>query len=251
MVADMSDEEIWRLQRGGHDPTEDLRGLRRGREARTGQPTVILAKTVKGYGLGKAGESINIAHQLKKPGVEAAARLPRPLPHPDPRRGARRGPVLQAGPENSAEMQYLRERREALGGSTRNGRTPGRAPRDPGPRPRSSRARLEGTGEPRDLHHHGLRAPAHGAHARQAAIGPRVVPIVADEARTFGMEGLFRTLGIYAAKGQLYDPVDADQVMYYREDAKGQILQEGITEAGAFSSWIAAATSYTNVHGCR
>jgi pyruvate dehydrogenase E1 component len=148
-------------------------------------------------------------------------------------------------PDNSAEMQYLRERREALGGflpARRRAAAPLELPDFD-----AFASQTEGTGD-REISTTMAFVRILTALTRDSVIGSHVVPIVPDEARTFGMEGLFRTLGIYAAKGQLYDPVDADQVMYYKEDAKGQILEEGITEAGAMSSWIAAATSYSS-HG--
>jgi pyruvate dehydrogenase E1 component len=240
MVADMSDEEIWRLQRGGHDP-QKIYAAYAAAVKHEGQPTVILAKTVKGYGLGKAGESINIAHQLKKPGVEAvrAFRDRYRIPIPDER--LEEVPFYKP-PDNSAEMQYLRERREALGGYYPQRRILA----DPLEIPAFDifSKQTEGTGK-RQMSTTMAFVRMLIELTRDRRIRDRIVPIVADEARTFGMEGLFRTLGIYAARGQLYDPVDADQVMYYKEDSKGQILQEGITEAGGLSSWIAAATSYT------
>ncbi|MDJ0850409.1 MAG: pyruvate dehydrogenase (acetyl-transferring), homodimeric type [Myxococcota bacterium] len=243
MVADLSDEEIWRLQRGGHDPQKIYAAYAAAMKSE-GKPTVILAKTVKGYGLGQAGESINIAHQLKKPGKEALGAFRDRYRIPIPDEQLEEAPFYKP-PENSAEMQYLRERREALGGYYPQRRLVAEPLEVPGFE--AFESLTQGTGE-REISTTMAFVRILTALTRDKQIGPRVVPIVADEARTFGMEGLFRTLGIYAAKGQLYDPVDADQVMYYKEDKKGQILQEGITEAGAFSSWIAAATSYT-IHG--
>ncbi|MBW2314039.1 MAG: pyruvate dehydrogenase (acetyl-transferring), homodimeric type [Deltaproteobacteria bacterium] len=241
MVEDMTDDEIWALQRGGHDPAKVYAAYAQAMQ-HTGQPTVILAKTVKGYGLGKAGESVNIAHSLKKPGREAlsAFRDRYRIPISDDELDS--PPFYKPDPE-SAEMQYLKERREALGGylPARRGET---EPLEvPGLEVFANQ--LEGTGD-REVSTTMCFVRMLTALTRDEALKKRIVPIVPDEARTFGMEGLFRTLGIYSAKGQLYDPVDADQVMWYKEDSAGQILQEGITEAGAISSWIAAGTSYAN-----
>jgi pyruvate dehydrogenase E1 component len=243
LVAGMSDDEIWRLQRGGHDP-QKIYAAYHAAVSHRGQPTVILAKTVKGYGLGKAGESINIAHQMKKPGREAleAFRDRYRIPIPDDK--LEEAPFYRP-PEDSAEMQYMRERREALGGFLPQRRRAAGPIEVPGFEVFESQ--VTGTGE-REISTTMAFVRMLTALTRDEKIGQRVVPIVPDEARTFGMEGLFRTLGIYSAKGQLYDPVDADQVMYYKEDSKGQILEEGITEAGSLSSWIAAATAYSN-HG--
>lgn len=241
MVADMTDDEIWALQRGGHDPAKVYAAYAQAMQ-HTGQPTVILAKTVKGYGLGKAGESVNIAHSLKKPGREAlsAFRDRYRIPITDEQLD---NPPFYKPDENSAEMQYLRERREALGGYF-----PTRKTNDtplPIPGFEIFANQCEGSGE-REVSTTMSFVRMLTALTRDKELKKYIVPIVPDEARTFGMEGLFRTLGIYSAKGQLYDPVDADQVMWYKEDSAGQILQEGITEAGATSSWIAAATSYAN-----
>jgi pyruvate dehydrogenase E1 component len=243
MVADMSDEQIWALQRGGHDP-QKIYAAYSAATRHEGQPTVILAKTVKGYGLGKAGESINIAHQLKKPGREALVAFRDRYRIPIADEDLEEAPFYKP-PENSAEMQYLRERREALGGSLPSRRCSA-APLEL-PDFDAFSSQTEGSGE-REISTTMAFVRLLTALTRDPVVGSHVVPIIPDEARTFGMEGLFRTLGIYAARGQLYDPVDADQVMYYKEDPKGQILEEGITEAGAMSSWIAAATSYSN-HG--
>ena len=241
MVADMTDDEIWALQRGGHDPAKMYAAYAQAMK-HTGQPTVILAKTVKGYGLGKAGESVNIAHSLKKPGPEAliAFRDRYRIPIPDDQLD---NPPFYKPDHDSAEMQYLRERRAALGGFIPARRTESKTLEIPGFEVFANQT--EGSGE-REVSTTMSFVRMLTALTRDKKIKDRIVPIVPDEARTFGMEGLFRTLGIYSAKGQLYDPVDADQVMWYKEDSAGQILQEGITEAGAMSSWIAAATSYAN-----
>src|SRR5262245_23061092 len=243
MVAHMSDDDIWRLNRGGHDP-QKVYAAYAAAVKHVGQPTCILAKTVKGYGLGQSGESLNIAHQLKKPTTEAlrAFRDRYRLPIPDEKLDEA---PLYKPPDDSAEMIYLRERREALGGFVPARRRA--APPLEVPGFEVMAPLLEGSGE-REISTTMAFVRILTQLTRDKKIGRHVVPIVADEARTFGMEGLFRTLGIYSAKGQLYDPVDADQVMYYRETKDGQIVQEGISEAGALSSWIAAGTSYSN-HG--
>ena len=208
-----------------------------------GQPTVILAKTIKGYGMGDSGEGQNITHQQKKMTEEAllAFRDRFELPLTD-EQGA---PRTSTCPRRQPRDEYLRERRAALGGSL-----PSAPPKcgEPGgaaavglPVP-AGRHRRAG-----DLDDDGVRTGARHPGARQE-LGQRIVPIVPDESRTFGMEGMFRQLGIYSQVGQLYQPEDAEQLMFYKEDRRGQILQEGINEAGAISSWLAAATSYTN-HG--
>jgi pyruvate dehydrogenase E1 component len=243
MVADMTDDDIWRLNRGGHDP-QKVYAAYAAAVKHEGQPTVILAKTVKGFGLGKSGQSVNIAHQLKKPGKEALRTFRDSYRLPIPDEELEDAPFYKP-PEKSAEMMYLRERREALGGflpARRSAAEPLAVP------PFEVFAnQTEGTGE-REISTTMAFVRMLTALTRDPKIGRHIVPIVPDEARTFGMEGLFRTLGIYSAKGQLYDPVDAEEVMYYREDQRGQILQEGISEAGGISSWIAAGTSYS-CHG--
>jgi pyruvate dehydrogenase E1 component len=203
---------------------------------------VILAKTVKGYGMGEAGEGQNITHQQKKM-TEASLlafrdRFELPLTDEQARAGD-----LWLPPADSPEISYLRERRAALGGGL-----PARRRRvDPVQAPELERfgGQLEGTGE-REISTTMAFVRVLATLVRDKELGPRVVPIVPDESRTFGMEGMFRQLGIFSQVGQLYRPEDADQLMFYREDKKGQILQEGINEPGAFSSWIASATSYSN-----
>ncbi|MEN8176605.1 MAG: pyruvate dehydrogenase (acetyl-transferring), homodimeric type, partial [Pseudomonadota bacterium] len=209
-----------------------------------GQPTVILAKTVKGYGMGEAGEGQNITHSQKKMG-EAALRAFRDrfnIPIPDERIGS--APFYKPA-EDSSEIKYLKARREELGGYLPTRRT--EVPRLEIPSLETFKGLLEGSGE-RELSTTMAFVRFLTTLMRDKQMGQHVVPIVPDEARTFGMEGMFRQFGIYSSVGQLYQPVDSDQVMYYREDQQGQILQEGINEAGAMSSWIAAATSYSN-HG--
>ncbi len=243
MVADMTDEDIWRLNRGGHDPHKVYAAYAEA-VAHKGQPTVILAKTVKGYGMGVAGEGQNITHSQKKMG-EAALKAFRDrfnIPIGDDVIGS--APFYKPAAD-SPEMKYMHERRQALGGYMPQRRTQVTPIEAPGLD--QFKPMLEGSGE-REQSTTMAFVRLLNMLIRDKQIGKQVVPIVPDEARTFGMEGMFRQLGIYSSVGQLYEPVDADQVMFYREDKKGQILQEGINEAGAMSSWIAAATAYSN-HG--
>ncbi len=243
MVATMTDEDIWRLNRGGHDPIKVYAAYAAAMQAK-GQPTVILAKTVKGYGMGVAGEGMNITHSQKKMG-ETALRAFRDrfnIPIPDDRIGS--APFYKPAAD-SPEIQYLHQRRQELGGYLPERRTD--APPLEVPGLSFFQSLLEGSGE-REMSTTMAFVRLLTTLIRDKNLGRYVVPIVPDEARTFGMEGMFRQLGIYSSVGQLYEPVDADQVMYYREEQKGQILQEGINEAGAMSSWIAAATAYSN-HG--
>ncbi|NEV62953.1 pyruvate dehydrogenase (acetyl-transferring), homodimeric type [Thiorhodococcus minor] len=243
MVANMTDDDIWRLNRGGHDPIKVFNAYLAAMET-TDKPTVILAKTVKGYGMGNAGEGMNITHSQKKMG-EAALKTFRDrfnIPISDDQIGA--APFYKP-PADSEETKYLHQARERLGGFLPARRD--EAPPLEVPGLDAFQALLEGTGD-KEMSTTMAFVRLLTMIVRDKKIGKYVVPIVPDEARTFGMEGMFRQLGIYASQGQLYEPVDADQVMYYREDKKGQILQEGINEAGAMSSWIAAATAYAN-HG--
>ena len=233
--------DIKRLNRGGHDPQKVYAAYHAAVHTQ-GQPVCILAKTVKGYGLGEAGEGKNPTHQLKKLGEEALIGDARSLPHPDLGRGPRRGPVLQSPrerPRGRVSARAAQGARRLRAAAPRDGRAAAHAVAA------GVRADAQELGRARAIDHDGVRAPARLL-LRNKAIADRIVPIVPDEARTFGMEGLFRQLGIYASQGQLYEPVDQDQVMYYREDQKGQILEEGITEAGALSSFIAAGTAYAN-----
>jgi len=241
MVANMSDEDIWRLNRGGHDPIK-VHAAYAAAMKQNGQPTVILAKTVKGYGMGEAGEGQNITHSQKKMGEESlrAFRDRFNIPIPDDQISS--APFFKP-PADSPEMNYMHERRAALGGYMPTRRAQGNALTIP---PLETfKSLLDGSGE-REMSTTMGFVRFLTSLTRDKAVGKFVVPIVPDEARTFGMEGMFRQLGIYSSVGQLYKPMDSDQVMYYREDKKGQILQEGINEAGAMSSWIAAATSYSN-----
>ena len=243
MVANMSDEDIWRLNRGGHDPLKIFAAYSSAMKHK-GQPTVILAKTVKGYGMGEAGEGQNITHSQKKMGEESlkAFRDRFNIPIPDDQIAS--APYYKP-PADSPEMRYLHERRAALGGYMPSRRSVGNELKIPALD--TFKALLEGSGD-REMSTTMAFVRFLTTLIRDKNVGKFVVPIVPDEARTFGMEGMFRQLGIYSSVGQLYTPQDSDQVMYYREDKKGQILQEGINEAGAMSSWIAAATSYSN-HG--
>ncbi len=240
-VADLSDEAIWELRRGGNDAYK-VYAAYHAAVRHQGQPTLILAKSVKGYGMGRAGEAQNTSHQQKKMDDEAirAFRDRFDLPVRDEAIDAL--PFLRLS-QGSAEARYLEERRRALGGYL----PARRRNADPLVIPPLEifKAQLEGS-QNREYSTTMALVRMLTALARDPKIGSRIVPIVPDEARTFGMEGLFRQLGIYASAGQLYEPQDADQLMVYREDRKGQILEEGITESGSMASWIAAGTAYSN-----
>ncbi len=243
LVADMSDEDIWRLNRGGHDPHKVYAAYSAAMKHR-GQPTVILAKTIKGYGMGRSGEARNVAHQAKKM-TEADLREFRDRFHiPVPDEKLEQVPFVKP-PEESVEMRYLRERVRVRGGFIPIRRR--KAPPLQLPELAAFETLLRGT-EEREMSTTMAYVRILAALLRDRTIGRLVVPIVPDEARTFGMEGLFRQIGIYSPLGQRYRPQDAGQLSYYREDTQGQMLQEGITEEGAFCSWIAAATAYST-HG--
>jgi pyruvate dehydrogenase E1 component len=241
MVAGWSEDEIWALRRGGHDPLKVYAAYAAAAKHK-GQPTIILAKTVKGYGMGEAGEGQNITHQQKKMG-EAALREFRDrfsLAISDAE--IAEVPFIRLA-EDSPELAYLRERRAALGGSLPARRSLSESLEVP---PLTAfEAQLKGT-EGREVSTTMAFVRILNTLLRDKAIGKRVVPIVPDESRTFGMEGMFRQFGIFSQVGQLYRPEDANQLMFYKEDRNGQLLQEGINEAGAMSSWIAAATSYSH-----
>ncbi|MFZ0377028.1 MAG: pyruvate dehydrogenase (acetyl-transferring), homodimeric type, partial [Solirubrobacteraceae bacterium] len=242
-VARMTDEEIWLLNRGGLDQQKVYAAYHEA-VRHTGQPTVILAKTIKGYGMGVSGEGQMITHQAKKMTEDAllAFRDRFELPLTDEQV---RAAEYYKPPEGSLEMQYLRERRAALGGSL-----PVRRPKaEPmvAPELDAFKGQLEGTGD-REISTTMAFVRVLAALLRDKKLGPHVVPIVPDESRTFGMEGMFRQVGIYSPLGQLYQPQDSEQLMFYKEDKHGQILEEGITEAGSISSFIAAGTSYS-AHG--
>jgi pyruvate dehydrogenase E1 component len=240
LVKDWSDDDIWALRRGGHDPVKVYAAYAAALK-HIGQPTVILAKTVKGYGMGEAGEGQMITHQQKKMGLEALRKFRDRFSIPVSDEKLEEIPFLALA-DGSAEKRYLRERRQQLGG--------------PLPQRRRKSASLEvpalsafaaqlGSTEEREISTTMAFVRILNTLLRDKAIGKFVVPIVPDESRTFGMEGMFRQFGIFSQVGQLYKPQDADQLMFYREDKSGQMLQEGINEAGAMSSWIAAATSYS------
>ncbi|MGV8826536.1 pyruvate dehydrogenase (acetyl-transferring), homodimeric type, partial [Methylibium petroleiphilum] len=242
MVSKLSDDDIWRLNRGGHDPHK-VHAAYHEAVNHKGQPTVLLIKTVKGYGMGKIGEGKNTAHQTKKLVDEdvKAFRDRFNIPIPDDK--LHDIPFYKPA-DDTPEMQYLHERRKALGGYLPK-RRPKADEQLPVPDLSVFQAVMEPTAEGREISTTQAYVRCLNALLRDKALGPRTVPILVDEARTFGMEGLFRQIGIYNPAGQQYTPVDKDQVMYYKEDKAGQILQEGINEAGGMSSWIAAATSYS------
>ncbi|MEJ6023417.1 pyruvate dehydrogenase (acetyl-transferring), homodimeric type [Ramlibacter sp. PS4R-6] len=242
MVAKMSDDDIWRLQRGGHDPQKVYAAYHKAVNTK-GQPTVLLVKTVKGFGMGKAGEGKNIAHQAKKLSDEdiKAFRDRFNIPIPDEKLA---DVPFYKPEEHTPEMQYLHERRKALGGYLPKRRVKADEQlKVPGLD--AFKAVTDPTTEGREISTTQAYVRFLTALLRDKELGPRTVPILVDEARTFGMEGLFRQIGIYNPAGQQYTPQDRDQVSYYKEDVGGQILQEGINEAGGMASWIAAATSYS------
>ena len=240
LVADWSDDRIWALMRGGHDPLKVYTAYKAATEHK-GEPTVILAKTVKGYGMGEAGEGLNIAHQAKKMDVDDMRAFRNRFQVPVPDDDIAKVPFYRP-PDDSEEMRYLKERVKAQGSLPQRRRS---SEALAVPALSAFDAQLQTTGD-REISTTMAFVRILNTITRDATVGPRVVPIVADESRTFGMEGMFRQLGIYSSVGQLYHPQDAEQLMWYREDQHGQILQEGINEAGALSSWIAAGTSYSN-----
>jgi pyruvate dehydrogenase E1 component len=241
MVADMSDDDISDLIRGGHDP-QKVHAAYAAASAHKGQPTVVLAHTVKGYGLGKAAEGQMVAHQQKKMDAESLKHFRQTfniqISDDDIAKFSFRKPA-----DDSEEIKYLKSRREALGGylPKRNTKVPALAV----PPLETFKPLLDGSGD-REISTTMAFVRILTALLKDKQIGKSIVPIVPDEARTFGMEGLFRQIGIYSAVGQLYTPQDAEQLMSYKEDKKGQMLEEGINEAGAICSWIAAGTAYAN-----
>jgi len=244
MVASWSDDDIWRLNRGGHDPHK-VYAAYHAAVNHTGQPTVILAKTVKGYGMGESGEAQNITHQQKKMGTTSLQAFSKRFKLPLTEEQVEKLEYIKPAAD-SPEMQYMAERRMSLGGFL----------------PARRRVAQPLDVPPLAIFEHLLKASEEGRTfsttmafvrllgflLKDKKLGKHVVPIVADESRTFGMEGLFRQIGIWSQLGQLYTPQDADQLMFYKESKNGQILQEGINEAGAMCSWLAAATSYST-HG--
>ena len=240
MVAAMSDQDIWRLNRGGHDPHK-VYAAYAAATSHKGQPSVVLAKTVKGYGMGDAGEGQNITHQQKSMDISSLKAFRDRFDLQITDEEVEKLSFHKPAPD-SPEIKYMMERREALGGFVPQRKRKGNALKTP---PLSVfENMLTATGE-REISTTMAFVRILSTLVRDKELGKYVVPIVPDEARTFGMEGMFRQLGIYSSVGQLYEPQDSDQVMFYKEQRDGQILEEGINEAGSFSSWVAAATSYT------
>ena len=244
LVSDWSDEDVWNLNRGGHDPHKVYAAFHAAANHKN-QPTVILAKTIKGYGMGGSGQGMNIAHQAKKMNIEdiKAFRDQFKIPVPDDK--LEELPFVKFE-EGSPELNYMRERRMELGGYLPQRRA--KAESLEVPKLEVFNPLLEATVEGREISTTMAFVRMLNMVVKDKTIGKRVVPIVPDESRTFGMEGMFRQLGIWNQLGQLYTPQDHDQLMFYKEDKHGQILQEGINEAGAMCDWIAAATSYST-HG--
>ena len=240
-VAAMSDQDIWRLNRGGHDPHK-VYAAYAAAVAHKGQPSIVLAKTVKGYGMGDAGEGQNITHQQKSMDIESLktfrSRFDLPISDEEVESLSYYKPA-----KDSPEIKYMMERREALGGFLPKRKKQGNKLNVPSIEAFSNQLKSSGD---REISTTMAFVRILTTLVKDKDIGKFIVPIVPDEARTFGMEGMFRQLGIYSSVGQLYEPQDSDQVMFYKEKKDGQILEEGINEAGSFSSWIAAATSYSN-----
>ena len=244
MVASMSDEDISRLNRGGHDPHKVYAAYHQAVNQDNGKPTVILAKTVKGYGMGEAGEGQNITHQQKKMAEDALKEFRDRFEIPIPDDKIADAPFYKPD-DDSEEIQYLHARRKELGGYLPQRRTEGDKLKIP--ELSAFQKLLDGSGD-REMATTMVFTRILQILTRDKNIKDRIVPIIPDEARTFGMEGMFRSLGIYSPVGQLFVPEDSDQLAFYKEAKDGQILEEGITEAGAMSSFMAAATSYSN-HG--
>jgi pyruvate dehydrogenase E1 component len=240
MVAAMSDADIWRLNRGGHDPHKVFAAYHAAVNHK-GQPTVILAKTVKGYGMGDAGEGQNTTHQQKSMDIESLKKFRDRFDLPISDEQVENLSFYKPS-DDSPEMKYMVERRAAMGGFVPQRRRKGNELTVP---ELSAFENILGATGEREISTTMAFVRILSTLVRDKNIGKYVVPIVPDEARTFGMEGMFRQLGIYASQGQLYEPMDSDQVMYYKESKDGQILEEGINEAGSFASWLAAATSYS------
>ena len=241
MVSAMSDDDIWRLNRGGHDPHK-VYAAYAAATSHKGQPSIVLAKTVKGYGMGDAGEGQNITHQQKSMDIESlkAFRTRFDLPVSDKEVESL---SFYKPASDSPEIKYMMERRKDLGGFLPTRRKKTKALKIP---ELSAFSNVTSSSGDREISTTMAFVRILSTLVRDKELGKYIVPIVPDEARTFGMEGMFRQLGIYSSVGQLYEPQDSDQVMYYKEQKDGQILEEGINEAGSFSSWIAAATSYSH-----
>ena len=241
LVSTMTDRDVWRLNRGGHDPHKVYAAYDAAIKTK-GQPTVILAKTIKGYGMGKSGESTNITHQQKKLGEEDLLyyrdRFDIPLTDKQVK-----NIEFYKPDEKSEEIKYIKERRMKLGGNLPERTSYAKPIKEPSKDIFKNMLKSSGTHEMSTTM---VLVRMLTSLLRDKNIAPKLVPIIPDEARTFGMEGFFQKIGIYAHEGQKYEPVDSEQLSFYREDKKGQVLEEGITEAGAMSSWIAAGTAYTN-----
>ena len=244
MVRNYSDEKLERMRRGGHDPEKVFAAYQRATTMENARPTVILAKTIKGYGLGEVGEGKNIAHNVKKANEEELREFRSRFGIPISDEDVAAAPFY-APPADSIEMVYLKKRREALGGYVPS--RPVKVPINKVPRIEICSELLAGSGDKPMSTTMGM-VRLLSKLCRDKSIGKNIVPIVPDESRTFGMEGMFRQVGIYAHAGQLYEPVDSDQLMYYKEAEDGQILEEGITEAGSMASFVAAGTAYSQ-HG--
>jgi pyruvate dehydrogenase E1 component len=242
MVANMTDDDIWRLTRGGHDPHKIYAAFKVAQEHK-GQPTVLLVKTIKGFGMGKHGEARNTAHNTKKLTDEAVREMRDRYSIPIPDDQLADIPFYKPA-DDAPEIRYLHERRAALGGYLPARRQQADEKLTVPPLSAFQNV-LDATAEGREVSSTQAYVRILTTLLKDSSVGSRIVPVLVDESRTFGMEGLFRQVGIFNQQGQLYEPVDKDQVMYYREDKAGQILQEGINEAGGMSSWIAAATSYS------
>ena len=240
MVEHLSDDDIYRLNRGGHDPYK-VYAAYHAAVNHTGQPTVILAKTVKGYGMGDAGESENTTHQVKKLSLDELKHFRDRFDVPLRDEELEDVPYYRPAADSS-EMQYMHQCRERLGGTMPRRLVDQQTLAIPGLS--AFKAQLEGSGK-REISSTMAFVRILATLVRDKELGKRVVPIVPDEARTFGMEGMFRQLGIYSSEGQLYEPEDSDELAAYKESKSGQVLEEGINEAGAFAAWIAAATSYS------
>jgi pyruvate dehydrogenase E1 component len=244
LVADWSDDDVWNLNRGGHDPHKIYAAYHEASQTK-GQPTVILAKTIKGYGMGESGQAMNITHQQKKLPVEQLKKFRDQFRLPVSDDAIQDVPFLKFE-EGSKELAYMRERRMELGGYLPARRQ--KAESLPVPDLSAFEPVLKGTGAGREISTTMAFVRILNILLKDKALGKRIVPIVPDESRTFGMEGLFRQIGIWNQDGQKYVPEDSDQLMFYKESETGQVLQEGINEAGAMCDWIAAATSYST-HG--